>query len=260
VNDTKAETGAPLRWDQQRRRQGPACLSDLKLDQLLLGELGEDEVERSSAHLRACAPCTQARAALVADRDAYAAADVTAHARDALARAAAVPARGWWSRWWVGAIALPALAVGAFVLMPRAPADGMRAKGDFSVAIYVKHAESAAEGGLHLGEPLHPGDRVRFKLGGSDHGYLALFGLDAKEKLSVFFPHGAQAQPQPSADGLLPGAIELDGTLGAEQIVALRCEQPVALETLIHQARTHQERFEAGCAVARYPITKEPAR
>jgi hypothetical protein len=188
---------------------------------------------------------------------------VTAKARDALARAAALPRRAGWARWWMGAAALPVAALAAFLLLLRPPAGvtstGTRTKGDFAIALYVKHAESAADPGLHLGEPLHPRDRVRFKLGGSDHGYLAVLGLDASEKLSVFFPAGANAQARPGAEEVLPGAIELDGTLGREVITALRCEQPIPLATLVREARTAPAHFEPGCAVARYEITKEPA-
>jgi hypothetical protein len=226
-------------WDADRRRRTAECLSDLALDQLLLGEGPEAVAAAARAHLLGCAACTEAHAARQEDRDRFAQeSDLAALARDALARAAAAPPPPSRWRWLAGSAAVGAAALGLTIalLVPGglvSPSGG-RAKGGFAITMFVKHAETPAHGSLHLGEPLHPGDQVRFRLSSDVRGYVAVLAADAAGKVSVYHPTGRQAAAlEAGADEPLPNAVALDSTLGREVIIALRCERPVDVETLV---------------------------
>jgi hypothetical protein len=266
----------PLVWDAGKRRQQPECLSDLVLDQLILEEGSAEERARALAHLGACPACEGAREALAAERARFLTeANVPALAADALARAGNAPAPGparSWLRRLLGPLGLVAAAgVAAMLLFPGRP--GFTPKGGFSLSAYVRHAEGAAEGTLHTGEALHPGDRLRFQLGGAGEGYVAVVSVDAAAKISVYYPQGAGAAPwkSGSAGEPLPSAVELDRTLGHEVIVAVRCASPFEVSALVASVRRSLNAgaaaadpgkalrpLDLGCAEARYEITKSP--
>jgi hypothetical protein len=252
------------------------CLSHAQLDQLALDETEGAARQRAQAHLAACKSCAEMKAVLDHDRAAFLLeANVDALAADALARASRVGATAGAIPWWrkvVPALTLFAAASAALVLMPRSQSHdagtvGFTAKGGFGVAVYVLHTEGAASapaanerGVLHLGEALHPGDRIRLQLsGGADDRHPMVLAVDQTARVSVYFPpqeptpelsvtassKGAAVMApggaaidlgQTGADGerapgqLLPTAIELDDTLGRETIIALNCRAPVTLD------------------------------
>lgn len=68
----------------------------------------------------------------------------------------------WWElRWLQVLVPLVATAVLAVVLINRAPADDVRAKGSPTAAAWVKHGDTVT---LWRGAPLEPGDAVRFQV------------------------------------------------------------------------------------------------
>jgi hypothetical protein len=266
--------------DAARRRRGAACLSDLTLDRLALGEISDLQRAPLLAHLSACPACEGAQRALAAERDGFAReVDVPALAADALARAARAPAVSWLRRLRLAltVTAAAAAAAAALLLVPwpggtLAPDPGqtLRRKGDLSLAVFVKHAEAEGDGLLHMGEPLHPGDRLRFQVNSDRDGHLVVLSVDAAAKVSVFYPRsGESAAVHAGGRGLLPDAIELDGTLGPEVIVALRCPSPLAPQLAAAAARRALDPrqvatrpaaalgpLDLGCAETRYELNK----
>ncbi len=232
------------------RRRGPDCVSDLILDRCLGGDLDGEARTRLERHLAACATCTNAFAALSEDRAGFlASVDVPTLAADAVARATVIPSvEEMGIAALVAALArrvalplgLAAAAVGGFLMLARTPAhqDAVRAKGAgyahgaFSLSTFVKHEEQKGVGTPHTGEPLHPGDQLQFRYNG-EAGFLAIIAVDDQAKVSVYYPPGPTAAPVgPGLDVPLASAVKLDGTLGRETIVAVRCAEAVPVEDI----------------------------
>ncbi len=279
-----APPGAPPAW--RRRRRGTSCLSDLRLDQLLGGELTPRARAEADAHVAACPACASARDALGGDRARFAAReDLARLAADALARAhvAAPAGRSPWAalRRWLLPLGV-AGAVGAALLATpgalapgrqagRPTAEGTRTKGGFSLSAEVLHVETGARA-RHAGEPLHPGDRLQLRVSSPEPGHLAVVGVDETRAVSVYFPSGPAAQRvEAGREVALPTAVELDDVAGAETIVALRCPGPVPVAAIVaaatRGAAAAGPRLEAplaglpaGCVEARYTFTKERPR
>jgi hypothetical protein len=265
-----ASSDRPNPLDAGRRRRGPACVSDLSLDRLALDELAADERGTVTAHLAGCADCAAASARLIEDRSVFAREVAVANlAADALSRAQPRPARRAW-RWLVAPLGLLAVGAAGLALFAR-PAD-FRSKGDFSLSPYVLHPESASDGTLHLGEPLHPGDRLQFRYNGGKGGHLAVVAVDSTGKVSVYYPPGPLAAPvEPGHDVPLSSAVELDGTLGREVIVGVRCDGPIPVAEIASAMRKAADAARARgvaatelgplglpCAETRYQIAKQP--
>lgn len=222
-----------------RRRRADACLSDRALDALALEELPVEARAAAETHLAACAACAAARDALAGDRAAYLArADVPTLAADALARAASARRPRFLSRLSTVLGVATAAAAAVLVLSPRPHGTGTRTKGGFSLTTYVQHAESPGQGTLHAGEPVHPGDKIQFRVGADVRGYLAILAVDAAGAVSVYYPPGADAEPiGPGRDLPLATAVELDDTLGGETVIALLCRRPMAVAALAAAVR-----------------------
>jgi anti-sigma factor RsiW len=223
--------------DAGRRSRGAGCLSNLALDRYLSGELRELEREAVSTHLAACPTCADVYAVFKDQQDRFAGEPVAALAADALARAA--ERRPRFALPW---LTFPALAaaggLAALALLWAPVRQEVRTKGGFSLSPYVLHPERAATGSLHTGEPLHPGDRLQFRYNGARGGYLAVVAVDAAGGVSVYYPPGATAAPVEAGREVgLSSAVELDGSLGAEVMVAVRCDQPVAVSEVVRAAR-----------------------
>jgi hypothetical protein len=271
VNDTVAM------WDRGRRCGPESCLSDLALDRLALPECTPEERERAQAHLATCRACAGAAAALTEDRNRFLAeADLPALARDAIARAQHAR-RPWLQRWLAPALGLGLAAAGLMFwvrgdragLVAGGAGDQLRPKGSFAVELYVQHVERAGDGRLHLGEPLHPGDRVRLRLTGGA-AYAAVLAVDTTGLVSLYHPAGgAQAAAAEPGDLPVRGAIELDDTLGPEVLLAFSCAQPVPVAALVAAVQQATDRagvasdpadavgaVKVPCDISRYRIVK----
>jgi hypothetical protein len=269
-------------WQSGRRRADvDGCLSNLALDRLAQGECPPAEQEQARAHLAACARCGGAAEALAADRLRFSEEmDIPGLARDALARASREPAGRLFAssipssigRWLVPVLGAGLAAAGLLLLMPppERTAD-MRAKGAFGVELYVKHAEGPADGRLHLGEALHPGDRVRLRLLQPGR-FVAVLAVDTRAAVSVYYPQGPTTAELPAGGNApLPSAVELDDTLGGEVIVAFSCPGPQPLQSLVaavqqalDEARVRSDPaaalgpIDTPCVTARYRFDKLP--
>ena len=260
------------------RRQSPDCLSDLKLDRLLSGELPSELESLARAHLVGCATCAARSLELSADRRSFAesapALDLPGPQRVAMAPLPGVPARIVRARrHWIGGVALAAAAMFAFgigltqILRDRADVEGSspsgatRTKGAaVTFGFVVRRGDRTFAG--EAAQTLHPGDLLRFTFGAASPLYVGVWGVDAEGRVSSYqqspqlglLPAG-QSQP-------LPEAIELDESLGEERLVAVHCGAPhsVAEITAALSASAAAPQapaaLPAGCASASLTIVK----
>jgi hypothetical protein len=206
-------------------------VSELVLDELLAGELDRATRAGAEAHLAQCAQCRVRaadrerervvfleRAPTFADYRALAGREPTARTRRARTRWAATAA---------GALALVA---GALLLVrPPPEAPGTRSKGAAHIGFFIKRGERVARGSS--GQAVHPGDELRFVYTSARDVHLALLNVDA-HATSVYYPSTASesSRVRAGADVPLDFSVELDARIGPEQVHALFCPEPFALE------------------------------
>lgn len=148
------------------------------------------------------------------------------------------PRRPWLRLGLVGGLGALAAAA-AFVSLdpgvpPPEPVEVVRAKGGLVLQVFRDRA--GAEEVLP-GEPLAPGDRLRFRAGGLPAGgYVMVIGAEADGDLYALAPAGARAALPVAAlqaetpDGqTLPGAAELDDSRGEEWAHLVWCPAPFGL-------------------------------
>jgi hypothetical protein len=197
-----------------------ACLSDLRLDEILAGKRADD-------HLAGCAACQARAGALAADRDRFRA------ARPTLAR----PRPRIWA-----ALAVAALAAGfAVALIPRRDEPGTRTKGGAHLGFAVAHGGAQRLGAT--GEVVHPGDTLSYLVTTAAPAYVTVLGEDAAGRVTVY----VAAERVPAGRDLpLAVATRLDAALGREALIAVFCPTPVVV------ARDAP----AGCTVDRLSLDK----
>lgn len=147
------------------------------------------------------------------------------------------PRASWW-RWIFTGGALAAAAAAVIVLVgrrdPEGPTDDdIGIKGD-SITLVVHAANDAGSRTLASGDTIAPGTRIRFEVGAPKRGYVTVIGFDARGATTVYYPFGgAQAAVyDPTTGGLLPGAIAVDATPGAEKYFAVFSEQPFSIDAV----------------------------
>lgn len=225
----------------------PACLSALRLDRWMAGELGSVEAEEVRAHVAGCARCGSAVESLRGAREG---------ARLPPLRAVPTPARPARLRRLVTVAAGLAAAAGVvLVLRPHAPAD--RTKGArVGLAMYVRHGEEVRLAGP--GEAVAPGDAVRFAVTTPEPAWVAVLSLDPAGRASVYFPEGSHAaRIAPGADVPLPLATRLDATVGEERVLGLFCDRPIELEPVRAALESGADgAAPEGCQVTRWSFVK----
>src|SRR5262249_4594718 len=153
------------------------CLSHLRCDQWLNGEIDDDAV---TAHLASCERCT---------------ARIAAHRRERAAFAVPlrVPQR---SRRWMTVVASAAAALGVWLAWPRRDDPATRDKGRSSIGFYVKHGELVRRGAA--GEIVAPRDAINFTASTDRAAYLAIVSVDGAGKVSAYYPDGPTAAALPA--------------------------------------------------------------
>jgi len=212
------------------RTRGQTCVSDLRFDRMFAGELGDEETRAIAAHVASCATCRARRQELgqarASDEAAAAAETGALHAR------AARSGRKPFTRIASGALALAALAAGVWLAVApaREPSAELRWKGRHGFGFYVQRGAAVYRGAP--GERLLPGDRVRFVARSGEPRYLAVLSLDGAQRATVYYPTGSRAAALAPSEGeqALPASVRLDEVLGPEQLYALFCSEPIALE------------------------------
>jgi hypothetical protein len=176
------------------------------------------------------------------------------------------PGRAW-RRWGLvlGPVLAASLAVFGGVLLVgpggvESPGPEYVAKGGVVFGVYRQRAEGGVP--LRPGEVLGEGDVLQFEVKAGASGYVAVLSRDGAGRVTVYYPYGgdaavAHAPGQP----LLPGAIELDGTPGTEQLYALFSPEPFALGAAVKALESGQPLepvLPQAVRVARTRLDKKP--
>ncbi|MDI3287506.1 DUF4384 domain-containing protein [Polyangium sp. 15x6] len=243
------------------RSRPETCLSDLRLDRLVAGELDAAAGRDARAHLDGCARCAARLAEIEADRRAFLADPPP------LPAARPVPKARRLARWAPRvAVALAAAAAFAFWFRARPAVDdpeepGTRIKGRPRVGFYVKHGAAVTPGAA--GESVYPGDTLQFTYTMQrDDAYFALISVDGARKASVYYPSAPRAvRITRGNDVPLDQSTVLDDVLGAETTYALFCADPIELEPLrvAFEAAPDSPPIPAGCEVDRVSFVKRTA-
>jgi hypothetical protein len=230
------------------RRRAPVCLSDLALDRLRLGEFeGSAEGARAAGHLRTCIDCRGRLAelkAVVAPTDDFSSVpspSACAHHR--------------WLRpmaWSVPVLAAAAIAL----LLPWWHEDGGRTKGGGWQLGVIAQYPNGQVAGVFPGATLAPGDRLRFEVSAPKRGYVAVISADAAGAVMPFAPAWNDTVEVPAGRHLLDGAVRLDDSIGAERLLLVACDHPMAVTDVVAAARAALAR--AGGRVERMPTLALP--
>jgi len=215
-----------------------ACLSDLRLDELLADELAADAATAATAHLGDCARCRDREHELAAERARFRAAMPPLRRRRrrlvAIAGGAAVTAAA-------------ALAVALFV---RAGAGGTtRTKGGAHLGLVVVRGSQMHRAGP--GELVHAGDTLSYVVTTAAPVHVAVASRDPAGRVTIYVPFERVAAGRELQLSL---ATVLDATLGREQVAAVFCAAPVT-DALVRDAI---DRDPPGCTVDRIAIEKVP--
>jgi Domain of unknown function (DUF4384) len=237
-------TATPLSWN--------ACLSALRLDRWMMGELAAEEAESIGNHVSGCATCSAAVAGMRGVREEVRALPLP----PPLSRPAP---RRWSPRVAAAGVTLALAASVLLVLRPdtsgTSPAPGgrlrsvadappdqaQRRKGaGLALSMYVQHGGEVRRAGP--GESVAPGDAVRFAVSTPTPAFVAVLSLDPAGKASVYFPEGARAaQIAAGTEIPLPLGTRLDASTGEERLLGLFCTAPVELEPIRLALQQHQE-------------------
>jgi hypothetical protein len=201
----------PLSWN--------GCLSALRLDRWMMGELGPDDGESVGAHVAACAACSAAVAGMRGVREEVRALPLPPRlAPPPLRHRAPFAAAG---------LGL-ALAAGLVLMFRGEPAQRTKGTG-LALTMFVQHGGEVRRAGP--GESVAPGDAVRFAVSTPSPAYVAVLSVDPAGRASIYFPDGPRAaQVAGGAEVPLPLGTRLDTTTGEERLVGLFCTSPVELE------------------------------
>lgn len=212
----------------QTPRRPEHCLSDLAFDRVLTGEASEETSEALRQHVRGCERCSARLQVLQAEQRAFAAAARPRSRSEIRMRSTRI------------ALSTLFLAAAALLLVFIPDRAGIRTKGGMRLDFFVKRNEHVFEAGD--GAVLAPGDVLRFRYSAPNAGWLAVLNVDVVNNVSVFFPeYDRMAEVPAASQELLPGATELDRSLGAERLVAVFCSAPAPLPELIDLLQQNPE-------------------
>ncbi|HYH97622.1 hypothetical protein [Hyalangium sp.] len=167
------------------------------------------------------------------------------------------------AQWWRPVLLVPALAAAALVLVLLPPIEDPEgpytAKGPVLLVLHRKVGESSRP--VSPDVPLVPHDVLRFEVKASTSGFAAVLGRDARGTVTVYHPFGGEAgAPYDATQPLLPGAIELDDTLGREDLYVLHSTQAFDVTWAVQalqQNRRLQEAAPDGISVGHVSLVKE---
>ena len=205
----------PLSWN--------ACLSALRLDRWMMGELAAADSENVGTHVSTCAACSAAVAGMRGVREEVRALPLPeALGRPVRRRRLPAPA--------VAGVGL-ALAASLFLAL-RTPPATERVKGSgLGLTMYVQHGGEVRR--AEPGEHVAPGDAVRFAVSTPTPAFVAVLSLDPAGKASVYFPQAPRAAQVPAgAEVPLPLGTRLDATTGQERLLGIFCASAVELEPI----------------------------
>jgi anti-sigma factor RsiW len=226
------------------RSRSETCVSDLVLDELVVGELTPGEEHAASTHLKSCVACGERLESLRERRDPLP------------PLAAPRPVRRWLPRLALGGAAMAAGLALVVVLRP-AEIASTRSKGNGQrLTLFVKHGGETRQGGS--AETVRAGDTLSFATSSPQASFVAVLSHDGPGKASVYFPSGGRAaRVEGGHEVILPTATVLDDEAGTEQLYALFCSTPEALEPLRSALATSGVLpLPAGCAIDTLTLSK----
>ena len=234
------------------------CVSDLRLDAYLAEESTLDEARSIRGHLAHCERCRARLAALMSARTQYLASPPGVALRSDLGTRAggSRTAKRGPSRT-LGAFAV--LAAAAALLLTALPREASehfgetRLKGGQRLGFFVKHKGRTRRGSD--GERVSPGDLLRFTYTTTRAVQLAVLSYDAEQHASAYVPFIAVA---PGVNLAAPLSVELDASLGVEQLYGMFCAERPVLSELLRMLEVHAGSVPAvpGCEVVTLKIEK----
>lgn len=235
-------------------------LNELALFRLVDGELAGEALAAAETHHRACALCQGHLAGLRAELaqplpplrlevEAAPEAEILPFRRRL---AGAAPAM---------ATLLSLAAILLVFLRPEQGPDTVRLRGaGIHLEVYRQGAAGAER--LRSGDPVQQGDKLAFRVNAPEGGHVLVFGLDASGMSYPIWPPDPalrSAPLQPSAGPVdLKVGLELDGTPGAERLIATRCPGAFSAATLYPSlmAEDPLPELEPGCAAAEVTLPR----
>lgn len=210
-------------------------LSSETIDLLLLSALSADEANAAKQHLDDCPHCKQRWQELNEDKQRFEQ-FVFARTLPKVEARLQTERQGFFARFKLQ-ILIPVVGMAAAAALVMAT-PGTQNEDDLYVGI--KGGQPSLDvfavrgaGGPFQVTPqtkLQPSDRIRFVVNPAGARYLIVASRDGAGVFSVYHPFGAQ-QSQPVAEKHakveLPGAVELDATLGTERVVAAFSDEPL---------------------------------
>jgi hypothetical protein len=220
-------------------------LSSETIDLLLLSALSADDAGAAQAHLGACAACQARWQALNEDKQKFEQFVFPRTLPSIEARLEQERAgRGFFERFRF-AVLLPAVGLAAAAVFGVVTASGPGTQTEDELYIGLKGAAPSLEivalrgvtqFPVTRGVALKPKDRLRFVVKPAGARYLLIASRDGAGVFSVYHPYGATESARlenGAAQRLeLPGAVELDDTLGVEHLVAVLSDAPVTAAEL----------------------------
>jgi len=215
----------------ERRRH----LSSFHLELARLGEASAAERGFVDEHLRDCAACAEMAAAFEQHRQTFAAAG--AARADAGARAQRDVGRARRRRffWMAATLLFPAAAALVVLAAPRRGARDaglepeIAAKGGSGPGLVVAARRGSRVFVVGPGEPLHPGDQIRFVLERVRQRYVLIASVDGAGRASIYVPYEGSASLQVGTGDRIeiPGSIVIDDAPGPERLFALVSAGPI---------------------------------
>jgi hypothetical protein len=243
-------------------RTSGRCCSDLRLDQLLCGELDDGDAHALRVHLESSPRCAARLAELRADRDTFVTAPPPLRVIDGGMQVATAPPANKKAPSLRGQLLaltpVLAAAAGLFIALrgpaiadvsvdPVVGADLVRAKGAApQVLVHGKRGDVVRP--LGTGDVVFAGDLLRIDVGTSGPGHVGVVGVD-HDGIAAWIPaDGETITVAGGAPTPLPTAVALDEapTAGSLKIVVWACEAPIAMATLV--TATSTQTVPTGCA------------
>ncbi|HUS63414.1 MAG TPA: hypothetical protein VMZ28_02685 [Kofleriaceae bacterium] len=234
-----------------RGGRGDDCVSDLRFDRMLAGEMDAAGAAEVRQHASGCVVCA-ARLREI---------EVDAAPLPSLPVRARAPRAPWFRR----AFALPAFGLAAaaaviLLLVMRGDGDGddggTRLKGRAHLSLFVSHGGEVRPAGP--GDVVAPGDQLQLTYSAAQATYLAVLSVDGARQASVYFPDDATRawRAEPGADVPLPRSTVLDEVLGRETLYLLTCDQAVELAPLLATLSAGRPPAAHGCSIETVELEK----
>jgi hypothetical protein len=115
--------------------------------------------------------------------------------------------------------------------------DGRRKGGGVDLGL-IRRTPAGRIDPIESGSKVSPGDAVRFRIITPHAGYVGVLGLDAAQVVTAYAPDAPTLPPIAAGTPVvLDGSIILDDTLGPETMIAVVCDAPRPVASLIAEGQ-----------------------